>query len=525
MMTTIARMAAAVLAAGVLIAPNAYAAAGGESGNVDTSALPEIDGGNWLDENPYRGSKKAMQLGKAAYDGNCARCHGIDMISGGIAPDLRELGPQYDEYFLGHIRNGVQRNGVTYMPAFEGVLDQKTMWAIRSYVDKRHYEYKDKDLSELYAQWDESHPGENDKIELGSGDSGSGAPGGSGSAKTESDRPTGADKITGGASFHMAGDDEPSADATADGAERNSDSDTGADGNTGDNADAMSGDAAATTPDDTDDANADADTSQPDRLAQIEQEGALEIAVYRDFPPWSYSSDSAGVTGIDIEIGKALAERLGVSFSPRVFTADETMGDDIRNQVWKGHYLGGGVADAMLHVGMAEPFQRANDQATFIAPYYNETMGFAYNAKTLGTDVDSPLALKGKKIGVQLDSLGDYFLTSAFQGQLRNDVEHFDSVPAAMKALNSGEVSAVMAPVGELSGAVEMLDERDVTLRTVELTGMYQTNWDIGVAIKAGNSDLAAKLRDEMQAMRDDGTIQSIFQDFGVPYRAPLNAG
>lgn len=519
-MTRIGNIAAALLAAGFLAAPNAHAAASGEAGDVDTSVLPDIAAGNGLDENPYRGSKKAMQLGKAAYGGNCARCHGIDMISGGIVPDLRELGPQYDEYFLGRVRNGVQRNGVTYMPAFEGVLDQKTMWAIRSYVDKRHYEYKNKDLSELYAQWDKTHPGANDKSESGSGGAGDSASGGNGSSAPDRDKPTGADKITRGASFNLAGDDAPSSDANNDDAEPRPSSDNG-----DDPGDDPTGDPAATAPDEADDANADADTSQPDRLTQIKQAGAMEIAVYRDFPPWSYSSDDGGLTGIDVEIGKALAERLGVSFSPRVFTADETMGDDIRNQVWKGHYLGGGVADAMLHVGMAEPFQRANDQATFVAPYYNETMGFAYNAKSLGSEVDSPLALKGKKIGVQLDSLGDYFLTSAFQGQLRNDVEHFDSVPAAMKALSSGDVSAVMAPVGELSGAVKILGERDVTLRTVELTGIYQTNWDVGVAIEAGNPDLAAALRKHMQAMRDDGTLQSIFQDYGVPYRAPLNAG
>ena len=43
---------------------------------------------------------------------------------------------------------------MTYMPKFEGVLSQEAMWAIRSYVDKRHYEYNDKNLDELYEQAD-----------------------------------------------------------------------------------------------------------------------------------------------------------------------------------------------------------------------------------------------------------------------------------------------------------------------------------------------------------------------------------
>lgn len=463
-MTRFKHAAMALAATGAIVfGVPAFAQHGGGGEAVDTSALADLPDGQWLSENPYRGSKKAMDVGESAYDANCARCHGIDMISGGIAPDLRELGPQYDEYFINHVRNGVKRAGMTKMPAFEGVLDQKTMWAIRAYVDKRHYEYNDKDLESLYEQSDENGSSDEDEAET---------------------------------------EDSAAADST---------------GEPSTDADGRDADTARATPA--------ADTDRPDGLQRIRNNGTIEVAVYRDFPPWSYSPENAGVSGIDVDIGRALAERLGVGFSLRSFTADETMGDDIRNQVWKGHYLGGGTADAMLHVGMADAFQNANDQATFIAPYYNETMGFAYDASRLGGDIDGALALKGQRIGVEIDSLGDYFLTSAFQGQLREDVVHFDSVPEAMTALNEGEVSAVMAPVGELAGAAAMLDEQNVTTRTVKLTGMYQTDWDVGVAIKAGNPDLAQAIRTEMAEMRSDGTIEAIFKQYDVPYRAPHDDG
>lgn len=110
--------------------------------------------GQWLEDNPYRGNRQAIEIGASAFGQNCARCHGLDAVSGGIAPDLRELGPEYDEYFIAKVRSGVQRNGMTYMPAFENVLSQEAMWAIRSYIDKRHYEYNDKDLADLYGQAD-----------------------------------------------------------------------------------------------------------------------------------------------------------------------------------------------------------------------------------------------------------------------------------------------------------------------------------------------------------------------------------
>ncbi len=102
---------------------------------IDTSNLKQL-GSEWLDENPYKGDTEAIKTGKYAYSENCARCHGLDAVSGGIAPDLRYLddGMDGDEWFMERIRNGAVRNGNVYMPPFEGVLTQEAMWAIRAYV-------------------------------------------------------------------------------------------------------------------------------------------------------------------------------------------------------------------------------------------------------------------------------------------------------------------------------------------------------------------------------------------------------
>lgn len=101
---------------------------------VDTSALEQL-GDGWRDSNPYRGNKDAIRIGSSAYNQNCARCHGLDAVSGGIAPDLRKLGLDEDEYFIGRARRGVTRNNAVYMPPFEGVLTQEAMWAIRAWLD------------------------------------------------------------------------------------------------------------------------------------------------------------------------------------------------------------------------------------------------------------------------------------------------------------------------------------------------------------------------------------------------------
>jgi cytochrome c-550 PedF len=119
---------------------------------VDTKTLPPL-GEGWREENPYRGQEEAIKVGASAFNQNCARCHGLEAISGGIAPDLRLLDrdcmdikieakkkacfKDIDNYFLTSIRHGKVRNGAVYMPPFEGVFTQEAMWAVKTYLESR----------------------------------------------------------------------------------------------------------------------------------------------------------------------------------------------------------------------------------------------------------------------------------------------------------------------------------------------------------------------------------------------------
>lgn len=106
---------------------------------IDTSMLPQL-GEEWLEENPYVGHKEAITLGESAYAQNCARCHGLDAQSGGIAPDLRYLEPGLDgdEWYVYRVRNGAVRNGVPYMPKMADHLSQEALWAIRAWLLTKH---------------------------------------------------------------------------------------------------------------------------------------------------------------------------------------------------------------------------------------------------------------------------------------------------------------------------------------------------------------------------------------------------
>ncbi|MFZ2989753.1 cytochrome c-550 PedF [Ideonella sp.] len=120
--------------------------------SVDTKSLPQL-GAEWRVENPFRGNAEATRIGGSAYNQNCARCHGLEAISGGIAPDLRKLDnecasaktapkkaacvKEIDEIVITTMRRGRVRNGAVYMPPFEGILSQEAMWAIKSYLETR----------------------------------------------------------------------------------------------------------------------------------------------------------------------------------------------------------------------------------------------------------------------------------------------------------------------------------------------------------------------------------------------------
>jgi cytochrome c-550 PedF len=120
---------------------------------IDTSSLPPV-GTEWVASNPYRGNEKAIAVGAVGYLHNCAGCHGLNAISGGVAPDLllvtRDcLGmtakdkqaaclKDSDDYFKEITLNGKKTSDGRYvMPAYKTVFTQEAVWALKAYTDAR----------------------------------------------------------------------------------------------------------------------------------------------------------------------------------------------------------------------------------------------------------------------------------------------------------------------------------------------------------------------------------------------------
>lgn len=126
-------LALALMTAGIQLA---FAHGDAAPQPVDTTGLKPL-GEDIVMVNPYRGDAKAIEIGARGYNSNCARCHGLDVKSGGMAPDLRALPPDDDSdgWFLQRVLHGAVQGDRVKMPPFDGLLSQEAIWAIRSYID------------------------------------------------------------------------------------------------------------------------------------------------------------------------------------------------------------------------------------------------------------------------------------------------------------------------------------------------------------------------------------------------------
>lgn len=107
--------------------------------------------------NPYRGNEKAIAIGAEGYMHNCAGCHGLNAVSGGVAPDLLALAKDCvdmkskdqqaaclkdsDEYFKDITLHGKKNGeGRFTMPAYGSVFTEEAVWAVKTYLDARTFE-------------------------------------------------------------------------------------------------------------------------------------------------------------------------------------------------------------------------------------------------------------------------------------------------------------------------------------------------------------------------------------------------
>ena len=248
-------------------------------------------------------------------------------------------------------------------------------------------------------------------------------------------------------------------------------------------------------------------------LGKIRQSGSLKVAVYKDMAPFS-STDG----GIDVDIADALAKKLGLKLALLPFPAGEELGDDLRNMVWKGHYLGYGPADLMMHVPVDKRLMAQQDKVEIFAPYYRETVRLAWN-KEMVPRFDGLDSMQGRDIGVEKVSLAGVLLLGEGDGKFRDHVKIYPTATDALQDLKAGKLAGVLAHRSEIESVVGA-DPR-FALQQVAFQRLPPQGWAVGMAVKKDARDLAEALQQALAELTASGEMAQIFAKHGVQPVAP----
>lgn len=247
-------------------------------------------------------------------------------------------------------------------------------------------------------------------------------------------------------------------------------------------------------------------------LARVKARGALTVGLYQEMPPFSDRG-----RGVDVDLAQLLAESLGVRLAPMPFPAGENMDDDLRNMVWKGHYLGYGPADVLLHVPVDAPLMEANPQVRIFAPYYRDRVMIARDVRRV-PHMETMAQLTGQPIAVCGQSLAGWLVIGADGGAYRQQLAtDFPDGVAAAKALLDGRAAAAAGNESELTAVVGG-DDRFV-ISPLPSPRAPRDGWAVGLAVKKGADDLARALQAAVDAALQDGRMKALFERGHVAWR------
>jgi ABC-type amino acid transport substrate-binding protein len=245
----------------------------------------------------------------------------------------------------------------------------------------------------------------------------------------------------------------------------------------------------------------------------VRERGALVVGVYQDMPPFH-----AGGKGIDVELAQALAESLGVRLALLPFHADDNMNDDLRNMVWRGHYLGWGPADVLLHVPVDRPLMDANPQVHIFAPYCRDQVVMARRLDQVPR-LDTLSQLAGAKVAVPGQSLAGWLLIGADGGAYRNQlVTQWTDGTQAARALVRGEVAAA----GGLASELESVLRGDARFAIAPMPSPRapRDGWAVGMAVKRSAPELAQALQRAVDNFAASGRLRQMFARGNVEWQA-----
>jgi polar amino acid transport system substrate-binding protein len=231
-------------------------------------------------------------------------------------------------------------------------------------------------------------------------------------------------------------------------------------------------------------------------LELIRATGALHLCAHPNSLP--YASKAGNPPGFQIELGKALAEELGVSLVTEWIV--------VPSQAFRAD------CDIILDA-IADPEAQADTGLRISKPYYRSGVGLAVPR---GSVITSFASLNDHtKVGVQVGSVAAMLLN---QQHVRTSTFGFEEDMLA--ALAAGEIDA--AAVTPLSAGYYNLthpSEGFAILPPDEAT--HDLVWNAAVGIRKPDERLLAAIDTAMDRLRAGGTVETIYAKYGISLPPP----
>ena len=224
-------------------------------------------------------------------------------------------------------------------------------------------------------------------------------------------------------------------------------------------------------------------SAEPERTSFI-------MGIDPEYPPFSYLGDDGNYTGFDVEVCKAVCDKLGwemkifgVNWDEKLVQLDSMECDC----VWSGMT----ILDSMKEAGYV-----------ISAPYYDNTQVLVVKADS---GFASSADLAGKVVAVQLGTSGENLLNNDLKdlASTFSNVLTCDSFLKCFTELEGGAVDAVFV---DMPVAASYVEDHEGLKVIDENLGAEQ----YGIAFRAGDADLCAKVDESVQALVADGTYAKI---------------
>lgn len=218
----------------------------------------------------------------------------------------------------------------------------------------------------------------------------------------------------------------------------------------------------------------------------------LTMATNAEFPPYEFY-EGGEVVGIDAEIAKAIADKLGM----------ELVIEDMDFSAIIAA-VQGGKAD-MGMAGMTVTEERL-ESVDFSKSY---ATGVQVIIVKEGSEITSPddLSKGGYIIGVQESTTGDIYITGDLEDADLATVERYNKGADAVQALLTGKIDCVVID-NEPAKAFVAANEGLVILDTSYITEEY------AICFAKDNTELAEKINQALVELIEDGTVQKIIDKY-----------